>query len=302
MRGTRGKQNNFIKLELYKTQNIDIEFNPKARFGEEKFIAIHNDNGGAFVSRSIDGKNFKYTHKNPAVKYHSDTQNNFVYDEIQDRWLMYVRPKAYAGKGLKNINRRRITVKESKDLVSWTQEPTVLVPDEGELTDFYGLTVFRRGDLFFGFLQLYDAGASDSVSSELVWSSNGYNWNRLPKVTQNSILVLGEEDAWGSNQIYVADKPVMVDDEMWFYYAGNAAVHNVQGQSAIGLAKTKIDRLFGARSIKGEISRILTRPFEVTGDLYLNTEMNGSLSVEVRSAEDDEPLKGYAATDCVLLK
>jgi hypothetical protein len=215
---------------------------------------------------------------------------------------MYVRPKAYAGEGLKNANRRRIAVKESKDLVSWTHERTVLVPNEGEPADFYGLTVFRRGDLFLGFLQIYDVGVSDSVSSELVWSPNGYDWNRLPKGTNNTILELGKADAWDSNQIYVAEKSVMVDDEMWFYYAGNAAIHNVQGKSAVGVAKTKIDRLFGARSIKGEIGRILTRPFEVSGDLYLNVEMNGSLSVEVHSAEDDEPLEGYAATDCVLLK
>jgi hypothetical protein len=72
-RGLISKQNNFIKLGLQKTQGIDIEFNPKAKLNEERFIAIHNDSGGVFVSKSIDGKNFKYTHKNPAVKYHSDT-------------------------------------------------------------------------------------------------------------------------------------------------------------------------------------------------------------------------------------
>lgn len=300
-RGTIDNKNNFIKLGLNKTQNIDVEFNPKAKSIDEKFIAIHNDSGGVFISKSADGKTFNYSHKNPAVSYHSDTQNNFVYDEVRDRWLMYVRPKAFAGDGLKHVNRRRVAVKESKDLISWTNERTVLVPEEGDATDFYGLTVFRRGDLFFGFLQIYDAGLSYKVSSELVWSPDGYQWNRLPKETQKTILPLGNENDWDYGQIYVSDKPVMVDDEMWFYYAGNNTTHNTPGEPAIGMAKTKKDRLFGARSKQDTIGRILTRPIKINGDLFLNAEIEGTIKVEVRSVIEDEALDGYTADDCMLI-
>ena len=35
-------------------------------------------------------------------------------------------------------------------------ERVILVPTEIEKPEFYGMSVFRRGDLFFGLLQIYD--------------------------------------------------------------------------------------------------------------------------------------------------
>ena len=297
-RGLLDKNNNFIKLGRQKTQDIDVEFNPAANSTDEKFIAIHNDSGGVFVSYSSDGKRFDCSFNKPAVPYHSDTHNNFVYDEVRNRWLMFVRPRAFAGDGLYHVNRRRIAVKESYDLKLWTKESIVLVPGEGDPTDFYGMTVFRQGDLFFGFLQIYDAGRSDKVFNELAWSPDGYRWNRLPLGTQNSPLTLGKKNRWDSGQIYLTDKPVLVGEEMWFYYGGNKASHNIPGKSAIGMAKTKLNRLFGARSLPDTIGRILTRPIKVNGDLYINAESKGTIQVEVRSVDNDEPIEGWSAEEC----
>ena len=297
-RGTMDKNNNCIKLGRQKTQAIDVEFNPAPKSPEEKFIAIHNDSGGVFVSYSSDGKYFNCSFDRSAVWYHSDTHNNFVYDDVHNRWLMYVRPRAFAGEGLEHVNRRRLAVKESVDLETWTHERTVLVPEEGDATDFYGMTVFRRGDLFIGFLQIYDAGRSDKVSSELVWSPEGYHWHRLPSETRKESLSLGQEGDWDAGQVYVADKPVMVDNEMWFYYTGNKVTHNVPGTTAIGLAKTKRDRLFGARSKPDTLGRILTRPFPVNGDLFINAQAKGEIRVEVRSAIRDKPFSEWTARDC----
>ena len=298
LKGTIGKKNNIIKLGWYKTQNIDVELNPAPQSSAEKFIAIHNDNGGIFVSYSADGKDFNCSFESPAVWYHSDTQNNFVFDEVRNRWFMFVRPRAYAGEGLKHVNRRRIAVKESDDLVNWTHERTVIVPEEGDVTDFYGMTVFRRGDMFFGLLRLYDAGKTNKVSVELVWSNDAYRWFRLPLGAEKSPINLGEKNEWDAGQVYMTDKPVIKDDEMLFYYGGNQTSHNVPGNPAIGLAKTKLDRLFGARSLPDMLGRILTRPFEVNGDLFINADADGEILVEVRSAIRDEPLEGWSFDDC----
>jgi len=298
LEGTIHKKNNIIKLGWYKTQSIDVEINPTPTSSEDKFVAIHNDNGGVFVSYSADGKAFDCAFEKPAVWYHSDTHNNLVYDEVRERWYMFVRPRAYAGEGLKYVNRRRIAVKESDDLVTWTHERTVMVPEEGDVTDFYGLDVFRRGDLFFGFLKLYDAENSDRVSSELVWSHDAYQWFRLPSAAERSPIGLGKANAWDAGQVYMSDKPVVKDDEMMFYYGANHTAHNEPGHPAIGLAKTKLDRLFAARSIPDTLGRILTRPFEVKGDLFINADAKGEILVEVRSAIRDEALEGWSFDDC----
>ncbi len=296
-KGESFKKTNFIKLGREKTQDIDVEFNPKSNSPENKFVAIHNEAGGVFVSYSADGKTFNSTFKNPAVWYHSDTRNNFVFDEVRDRWFVFVRPKAYAGEGLKHVNRRRIAVVESDDLVNWSHEQTVMVPEEGDVTDFYGTSVFRSGDLFFGLLQLYDASKTDKVLTELVWSNDAYQWFRLPTNAQKSPLDLGKENDWDGGQIYMRE-PIVKDDEMRFYYAGNETTHNVPGSPAIGFATTKLDRLFGARSLPDALGRILTRPFEVNGDLFINADAEGEIRVEVRSAIRDEVLEGWSADDC----
>ena len=300
-RGKISTHNNAISLGREKTCGIDVEFNPYAHTADKKFIAIHNDSGGVFVSYSADGKKFDCSFDKPAVWYHSDTHNNFIYDEVRDRWLMYVRPRAYAGNGLKHVGRRRVAVKLSKDLRDWTSEETILIPGEDDPDYFYAMTVFRRGDLFFGQLQIYET-VHHHLYQELVWSGDGINWHRLPSNAQKMFLNVGPENSWDAGMVILFEKPLLVGDEMRFYYAGTDLPHNVFGESAIGLATTKRDRLFGVKSIPDTSGRILTRPLTVNGDLYINARAKGDIRVEIRSAVRDEPLEGWTADDCTLFK
>ncbi len=298
-RGMISPHNNAISLGREKTNGIDVELNPyAAHTPEKKFIAIHNDSGGVFVSYSADGKTFDCSFDKPAVWYHSDTHNNFVYDEIHDRWLMYVRPRAYAGNGLKHVGRRRVSVKLSTDLVNWTHEETILVPEEGDPDYFYSLNVFRRGDLYFGQLLLYET-VYHHLYEELVWSSDGIKWHRLPLEAQKIFLNVGPENSWDAGMVTLFEKPLLVGDEMRFYYNGTNLPHNVFGENAIGLATTKRDRLIGVTSIPDTSGRILTRPFKVNGDLFINAQAEGEIRVEIRSAIRDEPLEGWTAGDCM---
>jgi hypothetical protein len=296
-RGRIDADNNAILLGRAKTQNIDVELNPYPHLPAQKFIAIHNDSGGVFLSYSADGKRFKCTFDQPAVWYHSDTHNNFVYDEVHDRWLMYVRPRAYAGNGLKHVGRRRIAVKESRDLIHWTHEQTVLVPGEDDPDYFYGMRVFRRGDLFWGQLLLYET-IHHHLYQELVWSGDGVNWSRLPTNAGKLSLDIGPQGAWDGGMVILFEKPVIVDEEMRFYYSGRDSAHNALGTSAIGLATTKRDRLIGAVSKPDTLGRILTRPLRIMGDLYINAQAEGEIRVELRSALRDEPISGWTAEDC----
>ncbi|MEN8194747.1 MAG: hypothetical protein ABFS12_18145 [Bacteroidota bacterium] len=296
-RGTISPKNNAIKLGKEKTGGLDIEINPKAKDISEYYVAIHNDSGGVFVSYSKYGKEFDCSFDKPAVWYHSDTHNNFVYDEINDRWLMYVRPRAFAGNGLPGVGRRRVAVKESKDLVNWTNEQTILVPEEGDPDCFYGMTVFRLGDLFFGQIQLYET-VTHHLNQELAWSSDGFNWHRLPQKSQKLLLDVDKNNDWDKGMVTLFDKPVIANDEMRFYYGGRDEAHDAFGTNGIGMATTKLNRLVGVRDIPGESGRLLTRPIKVSGDLFVNANIKGELRVELRSAKRDEAIKGFTADDC----
>ena len=87
--------------------------------------------------------------------------------------------------------------------------------------------------------------------------------------------------------VFFSDKPVVVGDELWFYYGGSDTPHNIHGTFAIGVATTRRDRLIGVRSLKGDQSRVLTRPFLVTGDLFLNATAKGEIRVQVTSVADN---------------
>ena len=60
-------RNNCIRLGIDKTQAIDVCLNPQPGKYPGRFVAIHNQKGGVFVSSSDDGKSFTFLQKNAAI-------------------------------------------------------------------------------------------------------------------------------------------------------------------------------------------------------------------------------------------
>jgi len=133
---------------------------------------------------------------------------------------------------------------------------------------------------------------------ELVWSGDGINWHRLPAQAQKLSLNVGPKGSWDAGMVILFEKPLLVGDEMRFYYGGTDSPHNIFGEGAIGLATTKKDRLIGVTSLPDTSGRILTRPLKINGDLFINAQADGEIRVEVRSAIRDEPLEGWTAEEC----
>jgi predicted GH43/DUF377 family glycosyl hydrolase len=287
-------RNNCIRAGTDKTQNMDICLNPRPDKYPGKFLAIHNQKGGVFVSYSEDGKTFTFLHDSPAIPYHSDTHNNFVYDEVRDRWLLFCRPRAYAGD-----HKRRVSMQESKDLLNWTHERTILVPTETEKPEFYGMGVFRRGDLFWGVLKVYDR-ATGFMHAELAWSGDGKHWNQV--ATHPAFLERGPEGAWDHGMVLLTESPVIVGDEMRFYYGGAPKDHNSKDNPfSIGLATGERDRLVGLRPSGDAPGYVLTRPLLLAdaAELFVNIVVSGnggSVRVELRD-DDNHVLEGFSLED-----
>jgi hypothetical protein len=287
-------RNNCIRLGTDKTQNIDVCLNPRPDKYPGKFLAVHNQKGGVFVSYSDDGKSFTFLQDESAIKYHSDTHNNFVYDEVRDRWLLFCRPRAYAGD-----HKRRVSMQESPDLRNWTHERTILVPTETEKPEFYGMGVFRRGDLFWGVLKIYDR-ATGFMHAEITWSGDGEHWSQV--ATHPVFLERGPEGAWDHGMVLIAESPVIVGDEMRFYYGGMALDHNNKDNPAsIGLATGERDRLVGLRPSGEAPGYVLTRPLLLpdAAELMVNvvvSEGGGSIRAELRD-DDNHVLDGFSLED-----
>jgi hypothetical protein len=286
------QDNNCIRLGEDKTQNIDVCLNPSPDRFPGRFLAMHNQKGGVFLSSSEDGKTFTRLYPAPAISYHSDTQNNFVYDEIRDRWLLFCRPRAYAG-----YHKRRISLTISQDFEHWPHERTILIPSETEIPEYYGMTVFRRGDLFFGMIYLYDKDTG-FIHPELAWSGDGEDWDKIP--THPPFVERGSEGAWDAGMIFLANEPVVHGNELWFYYGGFALEHNTdrENPASIGLLISDLDRLIGLRSMSSEPGRVLTRPFLVENRrIFVNTRVDGRLRAEIRT-DGNKVIEGWSLEDC----
>ncbi|MCP4644971.1 MAG: hypothetical protein GY851_31305 [bacterium] len=289
-------RNNCIRCGTDKTQNMDICLNPRPDKYPGKFLAIHNQKGGVFVSYSDDGKSFTFLHDidTPAISYHSDTHNNFVYDEVRDRWLLFCRPRAYAGD-----HKRRVSMQESPDLRNWTHERTILVPTETEKPEFYGMGVFRRGDLFWGMLRVYDR-ATGFMHAEIAWSGDGEHWSQV--ATHPTLLERGPEGTWDHGMVMLAESPVVVGDETRFYYGGAALDHNSKDNPvAIGLATGERDRLVGLRPSSEAPGYVLTRPLLLPdeAELFVNVVVSGNggaVRAELRD-DDNDVLEGFSLED-----
>lgn len=287
------RENNCIKLGLDKTQNIDVCLNPIPDKIPGKFLAIHNQKGGVFVSTSDDGKSFRIVWDRPAIAYHSDTHNNFVYDDVRNRWLLYCRPRAYAG-----YHKRRVSLQKSTDLEHWTHERTILVPAENEIPEYYGMTVFRHGDLFFGMLQIYDR-LTGYMHTELAWSGDGKDWEQIP--THPVFFDRGPQGSWDAGMVLVGESPVSHDDELWFYYGGFPLDHNTKEENVggIGLMICERDRLIGVRPNSAEPGYLLTRPIARKEEMHLtvNAVIENELRAELRT-DHNKPITGFTLDEC----
>jgi hypothetical protein len=276
-----------------RTQNIDVCLNPSPERYPGKFLAIHNDNGGVFVSSSNDGKTFNVLWDKAAIPYHSDTHNNFVYDEERDRWLLFCRARAWAGD-----HKRRVSVRESRNLEDWTHERTILIPTETETPEFYGMPVFRRGDLFFGLLQIYDRKTGRN-HVELAWSGDGVHWDQL--LTHPVFLGTGAAGSWDHSMVYTAESPVEAGDELRFYYGGRPLGHDVYEDNigGLGMAVSERDRLIGVRPSGKDQGTLLTRPFDPPpgGKLVVNARVRGKLTAELRN-DFGKVLEGFSFAQC----
>src|SRR5262249_23609267 len=162
--------------------------------------------------------------------------------------------RAWAG-----YHRRRVALQSSRDLEHWTHERTILIPTETETPEYYGLVVFRRGDLFFGIVQVFD-NTTGLMRGELCWSSDGEHWDVLP--THPGFLSVGSPGSWDAGMAMADDNPIDVGDEMRFYYGGFRQHHNVSvgdNVGAVGLAIAERNRLMGMRPRSAEPGMVMTR-------------------------------------------
>ena len=209
----------------------------------------------------------------------------------------------------------------------------ILLYDEPEdhRCEFYGVQVFRRGDVLLGLLWVYDAaydmarlGTGNEyaiVEVQLVASRDGIHWRRVGD--RQPVIPRGAPDAFDSHMIFYHALPIAVGDEWWIYYVGFNEGHTARNcyteelrerywadvaggrrhLPSIGLGRVRQE---GFASLAGgaEGATLVTRPLRPAGGaLLLNAAVRpgGEVRVEVLDAAG-HPLEGFGGADCTAVQ
>ena len=181
-------------------------------------------------------------------------------------------------------------IMESDDLVHWTRPQMTLYPDglDDADSEIYGHLGFVYESMWIGLVRVMHEKpfSRKQTNIELTASRDGRHWTRVGK--REEIIPLGSSDDWDPHYHDPATTPIIVDDELWFFY-GSAITRNnptsgKQGPYRLGLATLRRD---GFVSLNGGCSpgRVVTRPLTFEGrNLYVNADIgpNGYVKAELQ--------------------
>ncbi len=269
-------------------------------FGPNRRLALYGFDGnskGPRVAFSSDGIHWDYTwdHASPGATmplFSSSDVVSFFFDPYENRMVSTWKTRNRRG--------RAVGVALSSDGLAWKKvlDGPVFVADDHDPdeTQIYGMPVFPYQGLYIGLPWIYSAryfrygeysvdklhdAQKDSprtMDVQLAWSWDLINWTRpiprQPLIPRGT----GNED-WDRGMIVTARAPIVVGDELWFYYGGTDKVHDEsRATAAIGLATLRLDG-FCSLSTRDVTQEVTQEPARLS-----------------ESGEDTDPKEGWLVT------
>ena len=265
-----------------------------------------NEGDGVSVAFSPDGIKWTKYEGNPVITRASDSHTLLGWDELHGKYVAYCRPSIHEGNMIRRIGRC-----VSDDFVNWSDPEDVLSPDENDPPglQLYNMPVFKYEGMYIGQLLGYHCYSEErhirfygKVDVQLTCSRDGLNWNRVSDSDRNTdsgrkpFIPNGPPNSIDSGEIYMANAPVVLNDELWFYYCSCATEHGPTGRTGpINLAKLRLDG-FVSVDAGEEVGTLITKPFLCEGGLLrINaTARGGNIRMSVIDEEGTEQ-EGFGA-------
>lgn len=318
-------QNNIV----YDMDSSSVIFDPQDADPAKRYKMLgyrHGDKSGYYAAFSADGIHWADYPKNPVLEF-GDTIRA-VRDPLTGRYFAFHKRPLNAGGDhdpLGGINKRVVWLSTSPDFQDWTKPQLVLAPDKeddtwvlgpDQRTEFYDMSGFPYGRGFLGLLavlQVTQVQKKSAINAEnqspvdgpvdiqLVYSRDGVEWKRFPD--RCPIISHGKTGNFDGGMIlFVANTPVVYNDQTLVYYTGFKTTHGGSmppKRADVGLASWRLDGFVSldGGSYGGEVETV---PLSVSGNqLEINVDAShGSACAELLS-EDGKVLPGYSMEDCV---
>ncbi len=223
---------------------------------------------------------------------------------------------------------------ESVDFSHWSRPEIMTYPDEGdpEEMEFHTSPVFIYEGIYMSLNQLFTR-ENGTIDNEFMSSRDGLHWDRTFR--HQSMIPRGGDKAFDSGFVLTNGNPIIVGDEIWFYYGGNRGIvrfPNPKDQDAtarilkygsgVGLARIKRDRFVGLspdpkaslrnwnpndpnkkpEPPENTVGQVTLKPLDLTGvkAIHLNaqTQEGGAVYLEVLD-EDGFRLHGFSKDEAV---
>jgi hypothetical protein len=305
-----------------------IPFNSSAENNIVMSLKSHGVHSGGVIKEAHDpdpNRRYKYFHRNPgarrmAVSFSADglhwsqpilwpehdavgdSHNNALWAPELGRYVGFTR--GWSERPYHGI--RTLLRTESNDFIHWS-EPVEIMRGADEHDQIYSMPVFRYKDLYLGLPAQFhkgnpDAPDWDTVTTELAWSADTINWQRICPGQPFIPLGPGEypDGAYDCGCIYAA-APVIQGDDILLYYGGSNGLHNGWREGSFNLATFPKDRFAGyLPNNPGHTATVRTTRLvaqEMPLSVNVDIQSNGWLRVAVLDS-DGIPLAGYGLDDC----
>jgi hypothetical protein len=250
---------------------------------------------------SPDGIHWRKAQEEPVIRANSDCHIGLYRDPKTMR---------YQASHRADCPDRRVFRTESEDFVRWRRSVLALEPDVGDppQTQIYGMQMSPYGSFVMGWVSMYNTWESDfgwakmegTMDVQVAHSRDGYCWHRTARGRR--FIPLGEEGAWDGQLVIPSTAPILLEDEIRFYYSGTPYPHGGPYEGplpeCIGAASLRVDG-FVALTAGEDVGELMTRAFALREpELYVNADASrGELKVEI-AALDGTAIEGFALADC----
>ena len=262
------------------------------------------DRRGLGVAGSSDGIHWKLIDAF-ATEAICDGDTHWMFDVSREKYILYGRTK----KTLPEVQAawsnydwyeqyhsgRAVARLESSDFLNWdftepASAPVVMAADINDQpgTEIYSMMVFRYESLYIGLVQVFHARPEACyLDVQLAASHDSVNFTRVG--ARSPFIPVGPIGSWDRfNHSLANNPPILVGDELRFYYGGRTYRHSPYkgedtgpGSGGIGFATIKRDR-FVSLQASFDGGEILTKPLRLLGsNLHLNAKSDfGEILVE----------------------
>jgi len=187
------------------------------------------------VAFSADGIDWGSPIESPEADVAGDTHNNAFWAPTLGKYVGITRSWGEK-KG------RQVVRIESEDFIKWTNAEVVL---EGisKNQQTYAMPVFYYGGVYLGLVAIHDQNA-DRVWTELTWSPNTKEWNRISPGTP-LIPCSDKVLDYDYGCVYPCAYPVFKEDEIRLYYGASDYLHFGWRSGSLCLATLRPDGFAG---------------------------------------------------------